>query len=206
MLGTDAGQSTVNIDEAGDRRISQFIPAESTTEAPYPSYSPTPRDQPLQRVSSRALEMRVEALMKTGCMPLLAPARRSLEQEESIVLPASSPVPKWPPKGWMSFSADSKLLVWETVSTSLAIKECLQLDRRGILDTFNFLALPGSKDRALRTKLQNAIYHNYKALSDVLLSKSPTTKLVEMFDAAKSFHKPSISSSVLLGQIERNKK
>ena len=203
MLDNDARHST-DIDAAGDRHISQYVPADTTPDVSYPVYSPTPRDQP-QRVSMGALEMRAEAIMKTGCMPLLAPARRSWEQEESIVLPASSPVPKWPPRGWTSFSPDAKLLVWETVSTSLAIKDGLQLDRGEILDSFNFLALPGSKDPVIRTKLQNARYHNYMALRDVRLSRSQTTELVEMFEAAKSCHKPSISTSVLLEQIERKK-
>ena len=133
MMDTDAGRS---IDEAGDRHIPQYVPSETVPKASYPTYSPTPRTQPMQQVSSGALEMKAEALMKTGCMPLLAPARRSWEQEEAIVLPASSPVPKWPPKGWASYSADSKLLVWETVATALAIKDGLQLDRGEILDTF----------------------------------------------------------------------
>ena len=200
MMDTDAGRS---IDEAGDRHIPQYVPSETVPKASYPTYSPTPRTQPMQQVSSGALEMKAEALMKTGCMPLLAPARRSWEQEEAIVLPASSPVPEWSPKGWASYSADSKLLVWETVATALAIKDGLQLDRGEILDTFNFLALPGSKDPVLKTKLQNCRYHNYKALRDVLLSRSSSTDLVDMFEAAKACHKPSISAAVLLEQIDR---
>ena len=61
-------------------------------------YVPTPKcrvPKPLPAITIRA-----EALLRYGCMPLLAPTRRNWSEEEAIVLPSTSPVSTWPPKGW----------------------------------------------------------------------------------------------------------
>ena len=47
-----------------------------------------------------------------------------------------------------------KLLMWETVATSLALSDGFDLERGSIFDEFNFLALSGSKDPDIKTNLQ----------------------------------------------------
>ena len=107
------------------------------------SYVPTPRDQ-LTVLLHADISIRAKTLLQYGCMPLLPPARRNWAEEEVIALPSSLPVSRWPPKGWLKLSPDSKLLIWETVATTLAIHDGMVLDRGDVLDTFNFLALhPG---------------------------------------------------------------
>ena len=57
-------------------------------------YVPTPKcrvPKPLP-----AIILRAEALLRYGCMPLLAPTRRNWGEEEAIVLPSTSPVSTGP--------------------------------------------------------------------------------------------------------------
>ena len=72
-------------------------------------YVPTPKcrvPKPLP-----AIILCAEALLRYGCMPLLAPTRRNWTEEEAKVLPSTSPVSTWPPKGWSVFTPDVKLLM-----------------------------------------------------------------------------------------------
>ena len=128
-----------SVDEMGDHEYNVDTPAVSE------SYVLTPRDQ-LTVLLPADISIRAKTLLQYGCMPLLPPARRNWAEEEVIVLPSSLPVSRWPPKGWLKLSPDSKLLIWETVATTLAIHDGMELDRGDVLDTFNFLALPGSRN------------------------------------------------------------
>ena len=150
------------------------------------------------------ISLRAEILLRYWCMPLLSSARRNWGEEEQIMLPASSPVPCWRPKGWSSLTPDTKFLLWETVVTSLAIKDGLD-DRGEIIDTYNFLALPGSRDPNLQTNLQSARYYNYKALRDICLGKSKSSDVITMLEAASSCSRQTISASLILEQMERKK-
>ena len=166
-------------------------------------YVPTPKcrvPKPLP-----AITLRAEALLCYGCMPLLAPTRRNWSEEEAIVLPSTSPVSTWPPKGWFGLTPDVKLLMWETVATSLALSDGLDLERGGILDAFNFLALPGSKDPVIKTNLQSARYYNFKAVRDVYIGRSTCEMVITMLEAAIKCSMPSPSASVILKQIERKR-
>ena len=180
------------VDERGDSYT--IDPPENSTE-----YVPTPKER-LQRPLP-VISLHAEILLRYGCMPLLPPARRNWGEEEQIVLPASSPVPCWPPKRWSSLTPDTKLLLWEAVATSLAIKDGLELNRGEIIDTYNFLALPGSSDPNLQTNLQSARYYNYKAVRDICLGKSKSNDVITMLDAASSCSRQTISASVILEQM-----
>ena len=152
-------------------------------------YKPTPRRQLMTVLVPSDLPTRAEALLKFGCMPLCPPARRNWTTEEEITLPSSSPFFRWPPKGWFTLSRDAKLLAWETVATSLAIQDgATDLERGDILDSYNFLALPGSRHPQLVSNLQSARYFNYKCLADIIHARpSPNSEpFVTQLEAAKS--------------------
>ena len=151
--------------------------------------------------------MRTEKLLKHGCMPLLPSASRNWVEEDIIALPSCSPMSHWPPTRWTTYSPDAKLLLWETVSTALAIHDGTEIDRGEILDIYNYLALPGSGNPQLRSTLQTARYHNYKTLLSICLGKctkvESNKQIVLMLETAKSRSVPTITADVILEQIER---
>ena len=169
-------------------------------------YKPTPRRQLMTVLAPSDLPTRAEALLKFGCMPLCPPARRNWTTEEEITLPSSSPFSRWPPKGWFTLSRDAKLLAWETVATSLAIQDgATDLERGDILDSYNFLALPGSRHPQLVSNLQSARYFNYKCLADIIHARpSPNSEpFVTQLEAAKSRSPFSPTTYTILQEIER---
>ena len=54
-------------------------------------------------------------------MHMLPHDRQNWTGKVEITLQSYSPVSHWPPKRWMSFSNDAKLLIWETVATALVM-------------------------------------------------------------------------------------
>ena len=169
-------------------------------------YKPTPRRQLMTVLAPSDLPTRAEALLKFGCMPLCPPARRNWTTEEEITLPSNSPFSKWPQKGWFTLSRDAKLLAWETVATSLAIQDgATDLERGDILDSYNFLALPGSRHPQLISNIQSARYFNYKCLADIIHARpSPNSEpFVTQLEAAKSGSPFSPTTYTILQEIER---
>ncbi len=107
-------------------------------------------------------------------MPLIAPARRDWTGDRVVILPDEAPfaLSCWPPKGWRNHTADSRLLLWEAAATSLAFGHTAgSLDREDILDSYNFLALPGTANPALRSTGHHIRYFNFKCLCDIALGK-----------------------------------
>ena len=169
-------------------------------------YKPTPRRQLMTVLAPSDLPTRAEALLKFGCMPLCPPARRNWTTEEEITLPSSSPFSRWPPKGWFTLSRDAKLLAWETVATSLAIQDgATDLERGDILDSYNFLALPGSRHPQLVSNLQSARYFNYKCLADIIHARPSLNSepFVTQLEAAKSRSPFSPTTYTILQEIEK---
>lgn len=196
----NVSRSTVipGVNECGDHEYTVMEPD-------CPTYTPTPKLQP----GPLDLSMRAENLLRFGCMPLLPPARRNWEEDEVIVLPARLPVPLWPPKKWSSYTADAKLLLWETTATALALQDGIDIDRGEILDTYNFLALPGTANPQFNTPLRLARYRNFEVLKSLRVGSCSQIKAGRDFlcqlEAVKDVSNPTIASAVLLEQIERKK-
>ena len=197
---------TETIDEKGDHPVSEEYTVNAHVAQRFPSYSPTPKSQLVMELPLD-LRMRAEKLLRFGCMPLLPPSRRNWAVDEAIILPAYSLIPCWPPKGWATYTSDVKLLLWETVSTALALHDDINIDRGEILDTYNFLALPGSGTPQLKSTVQTARYCNFQMIRAIYVGKSDQIKLnrqiVSMLEAASSTSFPTVSSSVILEQIEK---
>ena len=122
------------------------------------------------------MRSRAESLLTTGCMPLLAPARRNWTSEEEIKLPLYSPFAWWPPRRGMALSRDMKLMVWESAAMDLALKVgFVDLDRGEILDYYNFLALPGSASPQLKSSFQTS--YSFKVLRDIFLGKTHQNRI-----------------------------
>ena len=167
------------------------------------SYIPTPKNR--LTWSFYPLSLQADALLRIGCMPLLPPARRNWSKEEQIALPEGSPMTRWPPKGWSNLTPDVKLLLLETVATTLALKDGLALDRRDILDTYNFLALPGSSNPKLSTNTQKARYFNFRTVADIRMGLSKSSAFISMMEAAKATSSPPLTAVIILQQIEKLK-
>ena len=197
---------TEPIDEKGDHPVSEEYTVKAPVAQSFSSYSPTPKSQLVMELPVD-LRMRAEKLLRFGCMPLLPPSRRNWAVDEAIILPAYSPLPCWLPKGWATYTNDVKLLLWETVSTALALHDDIDIDRGEILDTYNFLALPGSGTPQLKSTVQTARYCNFQMIRAIYVGKSDQIKLskqiVSMLEAASSTSFPTVSSSVTLEQIEK---
>ena len=197
---------TETIDEKGDHPVSEEYTVNAPVAQRFPSYSPTPKSQLVMELPLD-LRMRAEKMLRFGCMPLLSPSRRNWAVDEAIILPAYSPIPCWPPKGWATYTSDVKLLLWKTVSTALALHDDINIDRGEILDTFNFLVLPGSGTPQLKSTVQTARYCNFQMIRAIYVGKSDQIKLsrqiVSMLEAASSTSFSTVSSSVILEQIEK---
>ena len=109
-------------------------------------------------------------ILTMGCMPAVPPSRR--EWAETIVnFSIGDAQIKWPPKDWREMNSDKQLHAWEFVSTQLEFlltgsfptMECIDL-----LDKYNFLAVPGTKEQKLRDK---ARYYNYECIREAATSQ-----------------------------------
>lgn len=105
-----------------------------------------------------------EQLLRTGGMPLFPPARRDWEKAEATLSPVSGVFSVWPPTNWKTMDPDTRLLVWETASTALALKCGFPLYRQCIMDAFQFLALPGSNDHNTSTTEARLRHTNFTIL------------------------------------------
>lgn len=202
--------STVNSSGDHPRSTTEemlYEPAHSTQDQ-IPTYNPTPKHQLMTIIMPPDLSIRAESLLRFGCMPLLPPGRRNWTTEEEIELPSPSPFRFWPPKKWMSFSGDARLMVWETVATTLSLNDGIkELDRADILDSFNFLALPGSRNPPMKTNLQSARYYNYKCVRDVYTGKATQIEQSQIFINLLDITKPNStvlpSVNAILQEIEK---
>ena len=194
----------IQIDQTGDHRYAVQESPESIKEYPESmSYIPTPKNQLTWSFSP--LSLRTDALLRIGCIAFLPPARRNWSKEEQIALPEGSPMTGWPPKGWSNFTPDVKLLLLETVATTLALKDGIALDRLDILDTYNFLALPGSSNPKLSTNTQKARYFNFRTVADIRMGLIKSSAFIFMMEAAKATSSPPLTAVIILQQIEKLK-
>jgi hypothetical protein len=147
----------------------------------------------VEQTPSSDLVSRALPLLLAGGMPLFPPARRNWTGESTLKLPLQGSFQTWPPAGWQQMSPDTRLLLWETVSTTLAVQFNMALDRQSILDSFQFLALPGSKDPSTATTESRMRHGNFSILRKISLGKQVVAAetLLSMFEVG---HQSSHSS------------
>ena len=127
----------------------------SQTEEPAEKVQETSSDEPVKDTTAfrtetpptammTTLQERALALLTTGAMPFLQPARRDWMSGVEIQLPIQGSLSMCPQAGWKTMSADVKLL-WDTVSTLLA--------------TLVFQAIP--EDRSLLSILSSFLHPWY---------------------------------------------
>jgi len=118
------------------------------------------------------LQQKAIEILTVGAMPLCPPARRNWTRRNTLDLDVGGTTIQWPPKDFETMTPDQKLLSWEYMA--MRIEEQGQgkfptKPRQLLLDTYNFLALPGTRkssdnqDRATR-KIR---YYNYQLVRQV---------------------------------------
>ena len=141
--------------------------------------------KPAQTTSSpkSTTKNKAQQLISMGCMPLFPPARRQWAGDEAVVLEVGDTTVRWPPKEWQELTSDQKLLMWEFTAMSLAtaINKGVPptIDRFHLLDTFNFIALPGTglyKIKKAEHIITKSRYYNYEQLRHIINKDGPTTK------------------------------
>lgn len=132
------------------------------------------------------LSRRAVHLLLAGGMPLFPPARRNWTQESTLQIPLEGFLQTWPPLGWQKMSPDTRLLLWEALSTNLALLWNLPLERSTLLDSFQFLALPGSKESTCVGVEGRMRHANYTILRKIALGQEVTGKatIIDMLEAA----------------------
>ena len=161
---------------------------DTSSDEPPKDVTAFPTETPLTATTT-TLQERALALFTTGAMPLFPPARRDWTSGVEIQLPIPGSLSMWPPAGWKTMSADIKLLLWETVSTLLAtlVFQAIPEDRGLLLDTFQFLALPGTRERKLVSPFQMMRHSSFTTVRKIAAGDyhlSDATTLIEQFEAA----------------------
>ena len=120
----------------------------------------------------RTLQKQAEEILRIGAMPLCPPGRRNWTEEGVLTVEVGVRNISWPPIGYKQMTPDEKLLAWEYVSMRLqeeAEGKFPRMSRQLLLDTYNFLALPGTRkaynqqDRSSR----KARFYNYQLVRQV---------------------------------------
>ena len=163
------------------------------TSAMTPSYEPSPSLATNLRPAQQSVDLqstgnaqRARVLLLEGGMPLFPPARRDWSLSGSVVLPLLGPVKQWPPTGWQEMQPDDKLMAWEAVAYMMSASFGMPMRRSIILDSFQCLALPGSKDPHIQTAEDKMRHGNFKAIRSIALGTvgSSDEALLNMFQSA----------------------
>lgn len=185
------GQSLDNkespdLDESSDteenQETSQEVPEETpelqqekeqSTCQEVPRLITAKNDQPLE--TTKTMQERASALLETGIMPLLPPARREWSDVIPIDLVSTGPTRiTWPPVDWSQMNEEEKLTAWTYTAMVLEHRRGTEIisDVGSLLDRYSFLALPGTKllltDKDTKSNLRLL---NYNVLRDIATGK-----------------------------------
>lgn len=112
-------------------------------------------------------------ILSRGSMPAIPPARRDWK-DTTVKFNVGTTFIEWPPRNFETMTPDRKLLAWEFVASQLeyhSTGKFPDIDRIDLLDKYNFLALPGTKEQRLRDKdntLRKCRYYNYEVLRSIV--------------------------------------
>jgi len=149
----------------------------------------TDQEPPMPHLSTLGQDYRASQLLRRGCMPQLQPARREWKEGQVVQFVEGDFTLSWPPKNFTSITPDQKLLQWEFAAMSLLRakgEDTTAIDRCTLLDTFNFLALPGTAGhRTPKSKLSplvKARYFTYEALRRIALGQDKNEKYLALLE------------------------
>ncbi|XP_033731722.1 uncharacterized protein LOC117321387 isoform X2 [Pecten maximus] len=115
---------------------------------------------------------RAEKVLKTGCMPLLLPARRAWGEKQVDIGSIH-----WPPQDWKKLTGKEKL--YELVSAAITLDggdtATTKPNIPFLLDKYNMLCLPGTDISDMESNARMSRYLNLLAIREIYLSESHTT-------------------------------
>ncbi|XP_076104529.1 uncharacterized protein LOC143073103 [Mytilus galloprovincialis] len=118
-----------------------------------------------------------------GSMPAIPPASRDWKTK-SIKVPTGTTFLQWPPREWETLTPDSKLLAWKFAASQFeyhSTGKFPKLDRTDLLDEYNFLALPVTKEQKIKGKenlVRKCRYYNYEILRTIINKDNPDFQII----------------------------
>ncbi|XP_063435910.1 uncharacterized protein LOC134716828 [Mytilus trossulus] len=164
-------------------------PSTSTSKPPSSLITSLPVVQPpssstdLTITEETPIQKKAREILTLGSMPAIPPARRNWKTK-SIKIPTGTTFLQWPPREWETLTPDSKLLAWEFAASQLEYHSSgkfPKLDRVDLLDKYNFLALPGTKEQKIKGKenlVRKCRYYNYEILRTTINKDNPDFKII----------------------------
>lgn len=125
-------------------------------------------------------------LISKGAMPLLPPARRNWDTTKVTLIEGDLSI-DWPPSDWKQMSPDQRLFQVEIVAHKIlqARKyDMTCMSRSLLLDTFNFLILPGSKCPAAKDPNGLARLGLYEIIRSIYLGQFKDLSTLQMLEKA----------------------
>ncbi|KAH3851643.1 hypothetical protein DPMN_094125 [Dreissena polymorpha] len=123
-------------------------------------------------------------------MPLFPPGRRDWTLATPVALPVTGPLSTWPPANWQQMSPEDKLMAWEATAYTLGVSFSFPISRNYLLDAFQCLALPGSRNPSINTHEAQMRHFNYMTLRNIAVEKTPygpcDSNIVASLQAASS--------------------
>ncbi|CAG2217762.1 unnamed protein product [Mytilus edulis] len=148
-----------------------------------PVVQPPSSSTDLTLAEETPIQKKAREILTLGSMPAIPPARRDWKTK-SIKIPTGSTFLQWPPREWETLTPDSKLLAWEFAASQLeyhSTGKFPKLDRVDLLDKYNFLALPGTKEQKIKGKenlVRKCRYYNYEILRTTINKDNPDFKII----------------------------
>lgn len=127
-------------------------------------------------------------LLEVGCMPLLPPARRKWTGETPRFLYGiGGNKIEWPPKDWQAMDADRRYQVAVHAANVLDSNDTGYpvTSSEDIMDSYNFLILPGSQEIKPATHKRKARLLNYDLVRQVAKEQTNDTTVISCFNLKK---------------------
>lgn len=146
----------------------------------YEFTAPSSPTHGLPLIVKRSSKERALKLLSSGSMPLMTPARRKWNTDSTVALPLPGAFQAWPPAKWKALTPDAKLLLWQTTATQLALLCGMDVNRELIMDNFNFLALPGTKENKFTKPTSITRFHNFRLIRRIAKGTDHSQDAIEM--------------------------
>lgn len=180
-----------------NRQVSPSFVRKTASTAPKPVVSSSDSSAPVPRKIQGSLppppsqDYRATKLLKLGGMPHWQPARRAWDQDEAVSLVEKDITIFWPPKGWKNLTPQQKLMQWEFAALSILKargEDYINIHQADLLDSFNFLALPGTAAHKTPKSLPSYLMiksrlFNYETLRSIANGELKDEKWLSMLEA-----------------------
>ena len=195
---TDSLLSSLTVTQAvTDSQSSSLSVTSAVTDCQPPKKKHCSFVKRVSSITSPSISYRALKLLRVGGMPQWQPARRSWDEPGSVTFQEGSLSLSWPPNGWKKQTPDQRLLAWEFACFRiLASRGKTPTSRTEMLDSFNFLALPGTACHKISlspiARGRNQNFLALKAISENKLKNIPYLSMLECASMMRDFSNDSL--------------